>query len=397
MATVRSRKRKGGTYWFIVDRFGRERRMGSGSAGKSAANRARARLELAEWAERRGEPTPDSARSYWTLRDLRDHDLEANAGHASLPSRRRLWEVLLEGFGEGVRLDQLTPTRIQGWATIRGRAVSARTVNNGLSLLSAALKFARRMRHASGFTGNPFSEVSRLPAGPERATVVAPDGDVQRLISAAWAKASAAPLHFRDLWRDNAAIVELLYLTSSRISQVLALRREQVRGGLLCFPAHKGGSPREFPVRGRLAAVLRRLPDRGVYFFPARAGAKKKAHRDNLAGFWRAIAPAGLTPHGLRHSAATAALYAGESLPEVAARLGHKDLTMVQRRYGHIFRKPIPPLPRAGQETAGNSGRPRLGNAREQATPAHPTKAQGKRKVNPGRTVTSPGGRRGFS
>lgn len=243
------------------------------------------------------------------------------------------------------------------------------------------------MRDESGFVAKPFEEIDLPTVGETRQTVVVTDPEVRATIAKAWRKAAAAPPHLRDLWRDNAAMIELLYETSSRISQILTLRREQVSGGLLRFPGHKGGRPREFPVRGRIAAVLRRLPDRGPYFFPARRGAKKKAHRDNLAAFWDSIAPPGLTPHGLRHSGATAAIYAGESLPAVAARLGHKNLTMVQRVYGHIFRDPIPPLPRAGPKTALTSRLERRADARNQ--PKTPSRAKGSK---PGRKASGASG-----
>jgi len=364
MAFVRSRKRKGGTFWFVVDRHGNERRCGAGREGEKAARRWQGRLEQAEWAELRGEPIETVLGASWTLQTLRDRDVEASAGKASLPSRRRRWKGLLEAFGVTTTLDRLTPALIQAFATERRRSVSAQTVRNDLSLLSSALKLARRMRHESRFTANPFADILR-PTGPSRPVVALPASEAKKVIAAAWAKAAKAPAHLADLWRDNAAMIELAYETSSRISQILTLRRDQVAGGLLRFPSHKGGIPREFPVSGRIGAVLRRIPDRGVYFFPARAGAKKKAHRDNLAAFWRAIAPAGFTLHGLRHSAATAALYAGESLPAVALRLGHRDLTMVQRRYGHIFRAPIPALPRATGKTAVTTGGKRHPRASE--------------------------------
>lgn len=384
MAFVRSRKRKGGTFWFVVDRHGNERRAGSGREGEKAARRWQGRLEQAEWAERRGEPVETVLGAAWTLQDLKERDLEANAGRPSLPSRRRRWTGLLEAFGEATTLDRLTPAAVQAFADARGRTVSAQTVRNDLSLLSSALKLARRMRHESGFTTDPFPDVIR-PRGGGRQVEALPENKAEAIIRSAWAKAKTAPPHLADLWRDNAAIVELAYRTSSRISQILTLRWDQLGEGLLRFPPHKGGLARDFPLSGAIGRVFHRLPHTGVWVFPARAGARKKAHRDNLAGFWRAIAPAGFTLHGLRHSAATAALYAGESLPAVALRLGHKDLTMVQRRYGHIFRAPIPPLPRAMRKTAATAGRQRQPGAGEPGGMGALGRSGRPRKLSPGR------------
>lgn len=184
-------------------------------------------------------------------------------------------------------------------------------------------------------------------------------GAVRALIRAAWAKAKAAPPHLRELWTDNAAMIEVCYLTSSRISQVLTLRRDQVAGGMLRFPSHKLGRPREFALEGRLGTVLAKVPVRGgPFFFPARVGSTKD-HRDNLRRFWKDVAPAGFTVHGLRHSSITAALEAGEAPMDAARRGGWKSLAMLVRTYGHILGRPIGGLPRAGKKTAGTSSRSR--------------------------------------
>lgn len=390
MASVRSRRRKGGTFWFVVDRHGQERHAGPGREGEKAARRWQGRLEAAEWAERRGEPVETALGASWTLRELRDRDLAATAGRASWPSRKRRWAVLLEGFGEAVRLDRLTPAAIQGFVATRLRTATAQTVRNDLSLLSSAFKFARRMRQESGLTVNPVADVDRPAVTARREVQLGTDAEVRAIIRAAWAKARGAPGHLRDLWRDNAAIIELCYETSSRISQVLTLRRAQVAGGVLRFPPHKGGLAREFPVVGRIEAVLRKLPARGEFFFPARVGSGKP-HRDNLAKFWRAVAPAGFTIHGLRHSSITAALEAGESPTDAARRGGWKSLAMLIRTYGHILRAPIRQLPRrAGQKTAATPLLPRRSRAVKEGKKGKLGKVSRRPAINPGRVSTAP-------
>ena len=44
-----------------------------------------------------------------------------------------------------------------------------------------------------------------------------------------------------------------------------------------------------------------------------------------------------LTPHHLRHTAATMWIDASASMMTVARRLGHEDTTMVERVYGHLY------------------------------------------------------------
>ena len=45
----------------------------------------------------------------------------------------------------------------------------------------------------------------------------------------------------------------------------------------------------------------------------------------------------GLTPHKLRHTAASLAIAAGADVKVVQAMLGHATATMTLDRYGHLF------------------------------------------------------------
>ncbi len=58
------------------------------------------------------------------------------------------------------------------------------------------------------------------------------------------------------------------------------------------------------------------------------------------AGFEPAVAAAGLpriTPHTLRHTAASLAIAAGANVKVVQTMLGHKSATMTLDLYGHLF------------------------------------------------------------
>jgi site-specific recombinase XerD len=58
---------------------------------------------------------------------------------------------------------------------------------------------------------------------------------------------------------------------------------------------------------------------------------------------WRRLAvadsgaPAGLSPHELRHSAASMAISAGASIKAVQKMLRHKSATLTLDRYGHLY------------------------------------------------------------
>jgi site-specific recombinase XerD len=48
-------------------------------------------------------------------------------------------------------------------------------------------------------------------------------------------------------------------------------------------------------------------------------------------------APAALSPHELRHTAASMAISAGASIKAVQKMLGHKSATLTLDRYGHLY------------------------------------------------------------
>ena len=64
---------------------------------------------------------------------------------------------------------------------------------------------------------------------------------------------------------------------------------------------------------------------------------------DNVRRRWwgRAVRdsgmPTGLSPHELRHSAASMAITAGASIKVVQKMLGHKSATLTLDRYGHLY------------------------------------------------------------
>lgn len=360
MAWVRSRKRNGQTFYYVRDRSGRERGCGPGKAGHTLANRLVAQLAKAEWEAAVGLPVSLALSASWTLEYLRDRDVAGlPAGH----SRRRRWTMLLAGLGKDTRLDRVTPEAIRAYADARlaakPRPAKPQTVNNDLAVLCSALRMAAERAAESGFRGDPCREVRRLKPAPRRAALAQRPDDIAALISRAWAKAREAPPHLVDAWRDNAAMIELAYETFSRISQIHGLERAWIGPEFLTFPPQKRGRARTFRIAGRLKTLLEMLPERGPFLFPGRSG---EGHRDNFRRFWSKVAPPGMTPHALRHSAVTNALYRGESIPDVAARCGHTTVQMIARVYAHLFPTVLatmsgpPEKPHGKRRRAGHPG-----------------------------------------
>jgi integrase/recombinase XerD len=156
---------------------------------------------------------------------------------------------------------------------------------------------------------------------------------------------TGAPLGLRDR-----AILEVLYATGLRVSELIGLRPEDVDfevGILTCFG--KGRKERLVPLGSQACAWLRR------YLAEARDAHGKPAPRLFLSrrgaalsrmGLWRIVrqhaVTAGvqqtLTPHVLRHSFATHLLEHGADLRALQAMLGHADISTTQV-YTHISRE----------------------------------------------------------
>jgi integrase/recombinase XerD len=142
-------------------------------------------------------------------------------------------------------------------------------------------------------------------------------------------------------------MIELLYATGLRVSELVGLRLEQLQldgGFLLAFG--KGSKERVVPVGERAETWLRRylVEVRGtlcrarhtVVFVNARGAPMTRQ------GFWkilrdhgRTVGIADLSPHTLRHSFATHLLEHGADLRAVQMMLGHADISTTQI-YTHI-------------------------------------------------------------
>lgn len=158
----------------------------------------------------------------------------------------------------------------------------------------------------------------------------------------------------------NRALVLLLAYTGLRFNKAAALRvgrvdlgRRRVRvvvafaevEGELIEQTPKTGKPRTVPVPPSLVPELRPLlegrdPDELV--FTTRRGAPLRIRNWRYREFGNAVKAAGLagkglTPHKLRHTAASLAIAAGADVKVVQSMLGHATATMTLDRYGHLF------------------------------------------------------------
>jgi integrase/recombinase XerD len=150
--------------------------------------------------------------------------------------------------------------------------------------------------------------------------------------------------------RDK-ALIEVLYATGLRVSELVRLRLEDIHleGGYLTCVG-KGSKERLVPVgESALGWVQRYLRDGRPQLTGGRpspwlfVGARRGAPLTRV-GFWKLLKRYGtacgigreLTPHVLRHSFATHLLDRGADLRALQMMLGHADLTTTQI-YTHVL------------------------------------------------------------
>ncbi|MBN6188477.1 site-specific tyrosine recombinase XerD [Aneurinibacillus sp. BA2021] len=156
--------------------------------------------------------------------------------------------------------------------------------------------------------------------------------------------------HLASGMRDK-AMLELLYATGIRVSELVSLNLSDVNlnmGFIKCFG--KGSKERIIPL-GRLA-----IENVGRYLERGRPHLKKRGQEEALflnhhgrrlsrQGFWKIIkkyaqvanSSKEITPHTLRHSFATHLLENGADLRSVQEMLGHADISTTQI-YTHVTR-----------------------------------------------------------
>ena len=189
-------------------------------------------------------------------------------------------------------------------------------------------------------------------------------GEVDRLLATAEAEANAeASPAKRETALRLYVMLELLYATGMRVSELVALRRAAVMrdAGFLTIVG-KGNKERIVPVNDRardaVRAWLAGLPA-GLWLFPAGGAeghvARQVFARDLKALAGRAgIAAARVAPHVLRHAFASHLLAGGADLRILQTLLGHADISTTQI-YTHVVDEKLRSLVETLHPLAGDS------------------------------------------
>ena len=202
--------------------------------------------------------------------------------------------------------------------------------------LSALRTFVRYLRREGFIEHDPVA----LAAAPRREQKVPAHLSVDEMARLLDMPDIAAPLGRRDR-----AMLELLYASGLRLSELVGLDLEDVN-----LPARmvrvmgKGAKERLVPFNQAAAAAIRAwLKDRAVLtqgaalFVNARGGRLTGRSVQRLLARYVSGCSArfGISPHALRHSFATHLLQNGADLRAIQELLGHVQLSTTQR-YTHV-------------------------------------------------------------
>jgi integrase/recombinase XerD len=234
---------------------------------------------------------------------------------------------ILPSLGEA-SLDQLG-TLAPAWSGLAAATLARR---------SAALRRFYGFLQEEGLRDdNPAAALAR-PRHVRPLPRILDHDDVEAMFRAAEDKASSGePTALRNL-----ALLELLYGSGLRASELVSLPRRAFRPGQpFLILRGKGDKERLVPVSSRASSAVEQwsaMVAEGPWLFPSRTGHLSRVRLFQIMRAMAAeagIAPERVSPHVLRHAFATHLLAGGADLRALQTLLGHADIATTQI-YTHV-------------------------------------------------------------
>jgi len=275
--------------------------------------------------------------------------LEDGLAKNTLESYRRDLALFADWLaGRGKALDAVAEPEVLGYFAFRHGGAKRFRASTQARLASSLKRFYQYLVRSNRIAADPTLRLEppkRVPRFPKTLT----EGDVEALLG--------APDVDRPLGLRDRAMLELLYATGLRVSELVRLKDGEVSldmGVVRVFG--KGSKERMVPLGEEAAAWLMRyqrearpalLKGRGAdaVFVTARGDAMTRQAFWHLIRRYGARATPGkhLSPHTLRHAFATHLLNHGADLRVVQLLLGHADISTTQI-YTHVARERLKAL-----------------------------------------------------
>lgn len=287
------------------------------------------------------------------------------------PSHSRMlesaWRVHVSPVWTGVPVNKVTSTGVRNWsAKMTGDGCSATTVLRALGVLAGILDDAIADNR---ITKNPARGLDpkkrEKPVKPKRKHVYLDHDAVGRLAAESG---------------DHRTLVLVLAYTGIRWGEAVALRVrhvDEVRRRLLVIDNAvqlgtdhalgdpKDDEPREVPVpRFVMTEIKKQIHGRGpddlVFGDGTRYLQRPKSRDGWFEGAVKRAKVQRITPHDLRHSAASLAISAGANVLAVSRMLGHENPTVTLRTYADLFDTESTALDAAYRKSASKRGPKRV-------------------------------------
>ncbi|AKR57188.1 Tyrosine recombinase XerD [Devosia sp. H5989] len=253
--------------------------------------------------------------------------------------RRDLTDYAAALASKGVSLSNASREDVVGFvASLEAAGLSASSSARKLSAIRQFHKFLT----ADAIRPDDPTRIVSSPKARRGLPKVLSVAEIDRLLSLAEAEANreGTPAALRLY-----VLLELLYATGMRVSELVGLKRAAVmRDATYLTIRGKGGKERIVPVNDRARDAIKSYLatlEPGLFLFPANGEeghlSRQVFARDlkGLAG--RAgVGAARVTPHVLRHAFASHLLAGGADLRVVQTLLGHADISTTQI-YTHVL------------------------------------------------------------
>jgi integrase/recombinase XerD len=257
---------------------------------------------------------------------------EAGASRHTLAAYRNDLERAAEGLRAPIAAagaDQLATLGAQ-WAKLAPSTVARR---------SAALRRFFAFLVDDGLRSDDPSEALPRPRLERPLPRILDKAEIDRMFVAAEDRAASG----EGVALRNLALLELLYGSGLRASELVSLPRGAVRVGQpFLILSGKGSKERLVPISSRADAAVRKwlevAPPQVQWLFPSRRNHLSRVRLFQIVRAMAAdagISPDRVSPHVLRHAFATHLLSGGADLRVLQSLLGHADIATTQI-YTHV-------------------------------------------------------------
>lgn len=271
------------------------------------------------------------------------HNVKKTSDNTELSYKRDLDKFRHFMEEEGITdVQKITVTNLHAYVLhLEERNFAAATISRNIASIKAFYHYMFK----EGLVAEDISEVLRAPKIEKKIPEILSMEEVVRLLEQ---PSFDSPKEIRD-----AAMLELLYATGIRVSELISLQVEDVNmqmGFLICRDAHKERViPFGMAAKKALAKYLESardamVEDRAESTLFVNCSGQPMSRQ----GFWKLIKyyakkagiTAEITPHTIRHSFAAHLVENGADLRSVQEMLGHSDISTTQI-YAHIHQNHI--------------------------------------------------------